>query len=511
METGQLDSPADRYGQGSRFYRNTKRVLKVLAYFIFFLLVLCSAVASKGSFLLMTQSLGNAKQERQYASRWSMLITAAICIPYIFVFMESIAHSLFRNRKGPSVLDILIVFFLEGIHTFGLSLLVFRVLPSCDVVRAILLMNCLCLIPGILKMVFSKSYTGTVGKALIVMIDFLAVIAQLSVFFVIMGTEYTSFIQKAESTTNTGLPDISIGNPFGDSERLMVGEQPKPTWKGSWEAPIALLFTSIAWWENYVDRDIKLLCFKIPFASYKRHLQSVRSKANIGASLWKIALTITFSIVMLPSGKFDNAFVNIPQLPDAPIVTMPPVFQSEPLSDQRVHIMNKRQADFIASTVPSVLSSVALGLESVLTVPNNAFNNPTTPNPYDQVPEDPMNEKWKTIEPFVPFIVHFFSTAMCYYFAKSSCKMCMQRIAFALPLTLATPLTIGIYMAICSNGLPRIEFIENMMYWECSEALDQGSLKWQLIFGLGLWWLSEIWITLHSWFPESKRLASTEQ
>jgi hypothetical protein len=62
MDTGQLESPADRYGQGSRFYKNTKRVLKVMAYFIYFLLVLTSAVASKGSFLLMTQSLGNPKQ-----------------------------------------------------------------------------------------------------------------------------------------------------------------------------------------------------------------------------------------------------------------------------------------------------------------------------------------------------------------------------------------------------------------------------------------------------------------
>ena len=109
MDTGQLESPADRYGQGSRFYKNTKRVLKVLAYFFYFLLVLTSAIASKGSFLLMTQSLGNPKQERQYASRWSMLITAAMCIPYIFTFMESIAHSLFRNRKGPSIFDVMMV------------------------------------------------------------------------------------------------------------------------------------------------------------------------------------------------------------------------------------------------------------------------------------------------------------------------------------------------------------------------------------------------------------------
>ena len=38
-----------------------------------------------------------------------MLITAAMCIPYIFIFMESIAHSLFRNRKGPTVFDIMVV------------------------------------------------------------------------------------------------------------------------------------------------------------------------------------------------------------------------------------------------------------------------------------------------------------------------------------------------------------------------------------------------------------------
>lgn len=206
--------------------------------------------------------------------------------------------------------------------------------------------------------------------------------------------------------------------------------------------------------------------------------------------------------------------MNIPAQPDAPLNTMTPVFQANAFHADRLHLINKRQDDnnnpiFFASTVPSVLSSMAMGLDA-LTVPNNAFNTPTTPS-YDFTTENPMDVKWKTIKPFVPFIVHFFSTALCYYFAKSSCKMCMQRLAFALPLTLATPLTIGIYIAICNGGLERVEFIKNMMYWECSERMDQGSLKWQLIFGLGLWWLSEIWITMHSWFPENKRLAATEQ
>ena len=110
--------------------------------------------------------------------------------------------------------------------------------------------------------------------------------------------------------------------------------------------------------------------------------------------------------------------------------------------------------------------------------------------------------------------MHFVSSGLCYYFAKSSCKMCMQRIAFALPLALATPVTIAIYMAMCSARglLERVHFVKDLMYWECPETLGSatGNLKWQLIVALGLWWLSELWITVHAWFPENKRLASTE-
>jgi len=333
-----------------------------------------------------------------------------------------------------------------------------------------------------------------------------------------MGTEYTAFIEKAVLTATTQATPNDLFNsndPFGEAEPLVVGTDPrKPQWKSSWEAPIALLFTSIHWWENYVDRDIKLGCFKIPFATYKRHLQSVRSKVNIGASLWKIALTITFSIVLLPSGKFENVFVKSHPQSEAPSVTSPPLFQADLLKSDSLHYINKRQLNdnFFASTVPSVLNSMAMPQIDDFTVPNNAFESPTTPqSPYDFTTANPMTAKWKTISPFIPFIIHFFSTALCYYFAKSSCKMCMQRIAFALPLTLATPLTIGIYLGVCSNGLGRIQFIKDMMYWECSEQFEKGSLKWQLIFGLGLWWLSEVWIAMHAWFPQNKRLAATEQ
>jgi hypothetical protein len=99
-----------------------------------------------------------------------------------------------------------------------------------------------------------------------------------------------------------------------------------------------------------------------------------------------------------------------------------------------------------------------------------------------------VDDYWKTIIPFLPFIIHFFSTGLCYYFAKSSCKMCMQRVAFALPLTLATPVSIGVFIALCHGNLDKIDFVKDMMYWECSESFGNGNLRWQIVVGLGLWW-----------------------
>lgn len=164
-------------------------------------------------------------------------------------------------------------------------------------------------------MLFSKNNAGSLGKALIIFIDLLALIAQATSFIIVMGTQYTAFIEKAaqEPTTLSPTIDDKMGDgsdPFANPEKL--GTDDLPRWKIAWELPFALLFTSIGWWENFVDRDIKFGCIKMKFASYKRHLQSVRAKANIGASLLKIVLTIAFSVLMLPSNQFENAFVHMP-------------------------------------------------------------------------------------------------------------------------------------------------------------------------------------------------------
>ena len=55
----------------------------------------------------------------------------------------------------------------------------------------------------------------------------------------------------------------------------------------------------------------------------------------------------------------------------------------------------------------------------------------------------------KVLYQFLPLIVQAVSGAICYYFARVACKLCMQGFGFSLPLTLITPATGAIFCYLC--------------------------------------------------------------
>ena len=55
----------------------------------------------------------------------------------------------------------------------------------------------------------------------------------------------------------------------------------------------------------------------------------------------------------------------------------------------------------------------------------------------------------KVLYRFLPVIVQAVSGAVCYYFARVACKLCMQGFGFSLPLTLITPATGAIFCYLC--------------------------------------------------------------
>lgn len=186
-------------------------------------------------------------------------------------------------------------------------------------------MNAVCTIPAFCKLTLSKSNSRPMLRFLTLFIDLAAFAAQCSVYFIVTSTQYTAFLTKPMATTTT--PSTAIHDPsaldpsdpmhaaISTSVKAAADTLEQVRMRFGWEAPVALFCVSIVWWENYVDRDIKLGKLNIPLGTYKRHLQSVRSKANIGASIWKIALTLAFSFLLLPKDRFENVFVTFNNSP----------------------------------------------------------------------------------------------------------------------------------------------------------------------------------------------------
>ena len=58
----------------------------------------------------------------------------------------------FKSCTKPNAKEFFTVFLTETLHTVGVALLVFVILPDLDVVKGAMLTNCVCFVPGLLGM-----------------------------------------------------------------------------------------------------------------------------------------------------------------------------------------------------------------------------------------------------------------------------------------------------------------------------------------------------------------------
>lgn len=109
------------------------------------------------------------------------------------------------------------VFIIETLHTIGIAILLLFILPEIDVVKGAMLMNAMCIVPGILT-AFTRDQTDS-RYTIKILLDVLAVSAQATAFVVW---------------------------PLLDDSPIL------------WSIPVACVFVSLGWWENYishVDKD----------------------------------------------------------------------------------------------------------------------------------------------------------------------------------------------------------------------------------------------------------------
>lgn len=168
------------------------------------------------------------------------------------------------------------IFVFETIHTIGIAILVFVALPELDVIKGVLLTNCLGLIPGILLLIsrMNISEEHQAAKRLHIVFDCVAIVFQLSAMVIW---------------------------PITESDKLT---------HVNWAIPCGLFCISFGWWENFICKlrptFSKRSC-KTILENAMNYLYNVEAAVNVKRaryaiysvlSLWK-ALTFFVSMTML--------------------------------------------------------------------------------------------------------------------------------------------------------------------------------------------------------------------
>lgn len=171
-----------------------------------------------------------------------------------------------ENSNDVEMFSYLIWMFVSAVetcHVIGLALLIFYILPNLDVVKGVMLTNCVCLIPSILNLISSmkeiQKNKSPISAAKIC-IDILAILVQLTAFFMW---------------------------PLAGTDSKL------------WAIPVALFLMSIHYWENFIN-PLESIVILDGLKRIKNNMDVMRYTYYKFVSLWKIicfflmALLITY-------------------------------------------------------------------------------------------------------------------------------------------------------------------------------------------------------------------------
>jgi hypothetical protein len=230
-----------------------KILFKLFAYFLFFVIVLSAAMLSKLSLLTMLNAYKVDKQPDVYKLRWSMMLCTAISIPYLLSFLSCLQTVLFSSTDAsgiPKLLVIIWVFLVEIGQSLGIVLMLFRVLPFVQNSVGLFCMSAVCFVPGILKIIFGSRRGQTHFKKMcIVIVDFLAILAQASIWFI--------FIMASNAFSSNENSLSSIINFNAMTKELFSHISTNSSGSSSTSFIISLVTStcliSLGWWENFAQ------------------------------------------------------------------------------------------------------------------------------------------------------------------------------------------------------------------------------------------------------------------
>lgn len=237
--------------------------------------------------------------------------------------------------------------------------------------------------------------------------------------------------------------------------------------------PLVATLISLGWWENYVDKNSPFQFIK-SLAKAKETLQKSRYFIFIFMAPWKIILIIVSSILcrLMVDGSALYMFTQ---------------FKSA-FSYHKILIVRDRM------DISKSLTDTNVGIES-----------------------EWLEMTASTSAPLWAFLVQVAASWLCYVFGKFACKICIQRISFAVPLSVSVTGTMIVLTNFCvlnfENGCSLNRYLPRYLFWSCPNDnffadgvfYNIPSLIWVLMS------LSQLWITFHIFAPKCERLATTEK
>ncbi|CAG9817347.1 unnamed protein product [Phaedon cochleariae] len=429
------------------------KLLKVVTVIVTFLVVLGSAVISKGTLLFMISQV-KSNVTRPYCNKnrhiyqteqfvvtlpeeertlWIWMIIFSYLVPELGTFARSVRIVFFKSWKRPSPWEFFVLAISELAPAIGSALLVFVVLPELDVLKGSMLTNAVCLVPGILLFCTRFSWPIKLNRSMSQIVDIVAITCQLTAFFAWPAVENKTVLY------------------------LIL--------------PLSLFLISTGWWENYVSDKSNIKLIKELGESRKEFQTKTYFMYSIIAPMKCFAFFMTTLIIFwMREGsvyflfdKFVDAF--------------------------STRYINVTEIEPIVGTISFYEEAVATG--------------------------NGKSEKVTIWIPLIVWFINISSTYICYAFGKFSCKILIQTFGFALPANLTVPVLLTGLIVMCGNYVkdecayadsipPHLFFTVPSLSYLNEFIGHQYAWVWLI------WLLSQTWITLHVWNDADDKLTSTE-
>ena len=406
----------------NKWWIRGERLVKILAYILSFIIVLISATVAKTSMFFMIKQIAlsstnipfcnegkrgmqyiddttgkdwevdfSEATEKEQDSRvlervaWIWAICFAFCVPQIMAFGRTLRKCLFKFNNAPKKRDIIFISTMEILHTVGLAILCFVVLPQLDSANALVLSSLTATIPCCVLLLSRFKKTNDIKRFLwkSMPMDTLALVVQVS------GCVMFPVLQYAGINNNV-LPN----HPYPLS------------------IPVGLLLTSCGWWETFTEENSYFPLGKALWNVKKRMIE------HHGSRFIAYSIIIPIKIAAFLGCMVLFTFLTGAIRTGSDLTTL---FESS------FGEHSYRVVEIISEQIRETTETFNVGYDPKVTA--------TRPDP--------------TPHATYVLLVQIFSSLLAYWSAKFAAKVCIQSIGFSLPLTCVTPFSIVIVLTMC--------------------------------------------------------------